>query len=227
MKQKRIRQWLALLLLLLLSAAVLLLWRTGILESMRNVASLRDYLAARAPWSHLIFFGLQLCSVIVAPIPSNLVAAAGGAVFGIWQGFLMTILAVTLGSCVTFWLARTLCKDWADRLVQRKLPEHYHELLREKRNLFLFLAFLFPFFPDDLLCILAGLTDIPFRRFLLTVLLARPWGLLAASVFGGSLFTFSPAQIPLLILCAALFLLILLFGTRMKDAILRFLKNHP
>ncbi len=54
--------------------------------------------------------------------------------------------------------------------------------------MFLTLAFLFPFFPDDLLCILAGLSSLSFRCFAVIVLLARPWGLLFASALGGAAF---------------------------------------
>ena len=48
----------------------------------------------------------------------------------------------------------------------------------------LFLALLFPFFPDDVLCILAGVTTIPTGRFALLMLLARPWGLAFAALLG-------------------------------------------
>ena len=220
------KKWIAALLaVLILLLLLLFLWRTGLLERLRDAQALRDYLSEQAPWSHLIFFGLQLCSVIIAPIPSNLVAATGGAVFGFWQGFLMTILAVTIGSCTTFWLARTLCKNLADRVIRKKLPEHYLELLDRTRDSFLILTFLFPFFPDDLLCIMAGVTDIPFRRFFFIVLLARPWGLVAASAFGSSLCSFSVNSLPVIILCGILFVLGLVYGDRVSQAVIQFLKR--
>lgn len=220
------KKWIAALLaVLILLLLLLFLWRTGLLERLRDAQALRDYLSEQAPWSHLIFFGLQLCSVIIAPIPSNLVAATGGAVFGFWQGSLMTILAVTIGSCTTFWLARTLCKNFADRVIRKKLPEHYLELLDRKRDSFLILTFLFPFFPDDLLCIMAGVTDIPFRRFFFIVLLARPWGLVAASAFVSSLCSFSVKSLPAIILCGILFVLGLVYGDRVSQAVIQFLKR--
>jgi uncharacterized membrane protein YdjX (TVP38/TMEM64 family) len=226
MARKEIKKWIAAVVgIALLSGLCLFLWRTDLLERLQDTAALRDYLSDQAPWSQLIFFGLQLCSVIIAPIPSNLVAATGGAFFGTWQGFLITILAVTIGSCTTFWLARTLGKNFADRIVRKKLPAHYLELLDRKRDSFLILAFLFPFFPDDLLCIMAGLTDIPFRRFFFIVLFARPWGLLIASAFGGSLCGFSLKSLPILLLCGALFLIGLIYGDRMGQAVLKFLKR--
>lgn len=226
MPQNTRKKWIAALLaVLILLCLCLFLWRTGLFTRLRDLQALQSYLAEQAPWSHLIFFGLQMCSVIFAPIPSNVVAAAGGAVFGIWQGFLITVLAVTIGSCTTFCLARTLCKGFADRVIRKKLPDHYLELLDRKRDSFLILTFLFPFFPDDLLCIMAGLTEIPFRRFFLIVLLARPWGLLAASAFGGSLFSFSLKSLPILLLCVVLFLVGLVYGDRMSQAVIQFLKR--
>lgn len=72
---------------------------------------------------------------------------------------------------------------------------------------------------------MAGLTDIPFRRFFLIVLLARPWGLLAASAFGGSLFSFSLKSLPVIILCGVLFVLGLVYGDRLSQAVIQFLKK--
>ena len=54
--------------------------------------------------------------------------------------------------------------------------------------MFLFLTMLFPFFPDDALCMLAGLTNISLGRFTAIMILARPWGLIVAALLGsGSL----------------------------------------
>ena len=80
------------------------------------------------------------------------------------------------GSLLLFWLARVLGRDFAGRFVSRRLSEKYQQILQTKAPVFLTLAFLFPFFPDDLLCILAGLSSLSFRRFAVIVLLARPLG---------------------------------------------------
>ena len=205
MSQKDRKKWLAALaIVLLLAALCVVLWHTGLLEKLKSVEQLQVYLASHTPWSQLIFLGLQLCSVIIAPIPSNIIAAAGGAAFGVWPGFLITLVAVLVGSCTTFTLARTLCKDFADRVIRPKLSPKYLELLDRKRDTFLALAFFFPLFPDDLLCIMAGLTEISFRRFFIIVLLTRPWGLLAANIFGSSLISFSPKAIPLLVIAVVI-----------------------
>ena len=185
-----------------------------------------EYIARCAPWSHLAYFGVQLVSVVVAPIPSNITAAAGAYLFGLWPSFLLTWAAVAAGSAIVFLLARALGRSFADKFVSEKLSEKYLELIRRKRDVFLALAFLFPFFPDDLLCILAGLTDISFRRFFLLVVLTRPWGLLVACMVGSA-----TVSIPLwgMVLLGvgglALFLLAMKYGDKLEDAVIQRLKR--
>lgn len=220
--------------LIILAAALLLLigggwflYTSGFFQAVRSLETLRAYIARFAPCSHLLFFLVQFLSVVLAPIPSNFVAAAGGVLFGTGPAFLITFSAVVAGSLLTFSLARALGRDFADRLVSRKLSEKYQDILRAKAPVFLTLAFLFPFFPDDMLCILAGLTSLSLRRFALIVLLARPWGLLFASALGGSTLGLSPwVMVPLALAGLVLFLLGMKYGNKAEEAVLRRLKGH-
>ena len=214
-------------LLLLLAGGGWFLSSSGFFQAARSLDGLRAYIDRFAPCSHLFFFLLQLLSVILAPIPSNIVAAAGGVLFGTWPAFLLTFGAVLTGSMLVFTLARILGRDFADRLVSRKLSEKYQELLRAKAPVFLTLAFLFPFFPDDMLCILAGLTAISFRRFALIVVLARPWGLLFASALGGASLGLSPwVMVPIGLAGLGLFLLGMRYGDRLEAALLSRLRER-
>ena len=60
---------------------------------------------------YLCFFLLQFLSVVLAPIPSNITAAAGGVLFGTWPSFFLTFAAVVAGSLLLFWLARVLGRE--------------------------------------------------------------------------------------------------------------------
>lgn len=195
---------------------------TGFFQAAASLEGLQEYIRNFTPYSHLCFFVLQLLSVIIAPIPSNITAMAGALLFGALPAFLLTWGAVALGSAVVFQLARRLGRSFADRFVSRALSERYLEVIRRKRDVFLAMAFLFPFFPDDILCILAGLTDIPFPRFVVLVILFRPWGLLVASAVGGSVVSIPPWGMALLGLGGlALFLVGMKYGDRAEEALLR------
>ena len=202
------------------------LWRSGFFAAATSQEALRAYIQQFAPYSHLCFFLLQLLSVVLAPIPSNVTALAGGVLFGTLPAFLMTYAAVALGSVLVFALARGLGREAVNRFVGRKVSEKYREVIQSKTDIFLILAFLFPFFPDDVLCILAGLTNIPLGRFAVIVLAARPWGLLVASALGGASLSLPWWGMALIGVCGViLFLLGIKYGDRVEESVLRRLRR--
>lgn len=225
---KRPPKWLPALLLalVLVGGSGLLLWQTGFFSCLGSLEAMRAYIARFAPFSHLFYFLIQLLGVVAAPIPSNVTALAGALLFGTWPAFLLTWGAVVAGSVLVFWLARVLGQRFVDRLVNQKVSDKYLDLIRRKRDVFLFLAFLFPFFPDDLLCILAGLTDIPLGRFCLLVLVARPWGLLVSCLVGGSVLQIPYWAMALLGAAGlAVFLVCMKYGDRWEQRLLDHFKK--
>ncbi|MCI9368487.1 MAG: TVP38/TMEM64 family protein [Oscillospiraceae bacterium] len=205
----------------ILGGSVWALYATGFFQAVGSQEALGEYIARCAPWSHLAYFGIQLASVVIAPIPSNITAAAGAYLFGLWPSFLLTWGAVTLGSVIVFALARVLGQRFVGQFVSDKLSEKYLDVIRRKRDVFLALAFLFPFFPDDILCILAGLTDISFKRFFLLAVLARPWGLLVACMVGSATLAIPWWGMALLGAAGlAVFLLAMKYGDKIEDAVM-------
>ncbi len=226
MERRPVKLLLWLLTLAILGGSVWALYATGFFEAAGSQEKLGEYIARCAPWSHLAYFGIQLVSVVVAPIPSNLTAAAGAYLFGLWPSFLLTWGAVALGSAIVFGLARALGQQFAGQFVSEKLSGKYLDVIRRKRDVFLALAFLFPFFPDDILCILAGLTDISFKRFFLLAAVFRPWGLLAACMVGSATVSIPWWGMALLGgLGLAVFLLAMKYGDRLEDAVLKRLER--
>lgn len=220
---KHNRKWILTLILtlLLLGGGAYFLWTTGFFAAVDSLDSLKAYIERFSPYSQLVFFLVQLASVILAPIPSNLTAAAGAVVFGLWESFLLTAAAVQAGSLIVFLLARVLGHSFADRLVSQKVSRKYLDVIQSKRDVFLALVFLFPFFPDDLICILAGLTDIPLSRFFVICLFTRPWGLLVACGVGSSTLVIPLWGMILLGLAGlALFLLGIRYGDKIEQALL-------
>lgn len=226
-REKRTWRFAVSLTLLLLLLLCIGLWRTGFFRAIRSAEGIQAYIRRFAPYSHLVFFLIQLISVILAPIPSNLTAAAGGLLFGTLPAFCLTAAAVILGSAVVFQLGRVLGRPFVERFVSGSALEKYTGVIHRKRDSFLFLAFLFPFFPDDILCIMAGLTEIPFRRFLFLVAAARPWGLLVASALGGSVLHIPLWAMVLLGLGGAvLFVLAMKYGDRFEAAVMEKLNRN-
>lgn len=183
---KRIQWIFAVTAVVILGCIGLFLWKTGFFSALTSSASLETYINRFSPFAQCFYFLLQLMSVVLAPIPSNITALAGAVLFGLWESFLLTYAAVILGSILVFGLARVLGRSFVDRIVSRKISDKYLNVIQAKQDTFLLLVFLLPFFPDDLICILAGLTTIRPLRFLVIALIARPWGLFVASAIGST-----------------------------------------
>ena len=212
---------LAAVLLLLLGGGVFL-WQSGFFTAASSQESMQAYIQRFAPYSHLCFFLVQFLSVVLAPIPSNITALVGGVMFGTWLSFFLTFAAVLLGSLLVFVLARNLGQSFVNRVVGERVSAKYLDVIHAKTDVFLVLAFLFPFFPDDLLCILAGLTDLSLKRFLILCLVARPWGLLVACGVGGSALSIPPwAMVLMGLVGLAVFLVAMRYGDKVEQAILQ------
>ena len=183
-KKRARRIALAVLVVLALAAGVFALYRNGWFERIGSVEELRALIDRAGAFAGIVFFLLQMLTVIIAPIPSNVTMMAGALALGFWQAMLLGIAAIWAGSMLMFLLARRLGQRAVQGFIDRSVMEKYLPVIEEKQDVFLFLTLLFPFFPDDMLCILAGLTSMPTARFAGIMLLARPWGLIFAALLG-------------------------------------------
>jgi len=157
---------------------------SGIMDNLTSLEAFKQYINDFGAKADIAFFIIQLVSVIFAPIPSNISSAAGGMIFGLWKSFIISTTAIISGSVLVFLLARKLGKPFADRFVSPKISCKYGCLLAEKGDMLLALVFLLPFLLDDVVCIVAGLSNIKFSKFLIILLFTKPWGILAASAIG-------------------------------------------
>ena len=198
------------------------LYKTGFFEIATSIDDIRDYIERFSPYSYGLFFMIQLLSVVVAPIPSNVTSLAGAAVFGTLASFLLTFGAVVLGGAIVFALAQMLGRPFVERFVSRRDIDKYLDLIHRKETAFFAMAFLFPGFPDDILCFLAGLTDISFKRFMVLVALCRPWGLLFSCFIGGNAVELPPLALAAVgVVGLLIFIIVMKYGDRWETMLLK------
>ncbi len=132
----------------------------------------------------LIFLAIQIIQVIIAPIPGNVTTLAGGAIFGVWEGFLYGAIGIFIGSVIGYWLARFYGKPLVIKLVGSDTYDKYANTFFGRSFIVLLTIFLFPFFPDDALCLIAGVSKIKFGLFTILVIVGRTPGILMSSYIG-------------------------------------------
>ncbi|MBO7699257.1 TVP38/TMEM64 family protein [Candidatus Saccharibacteria bacterium] len=124
------------------------------------------------PLGPVVYMLLQALQGIVAPIPSNLVGIVGGFLFG-WLGVLWTTIGATLGAAVVFWLSRRYGRKLVEKLVKKESLEKFDFVIGKRASLILFLIFIIPGLPDDIVCYVAGLTGVPLKKLILIFALGR------------------------------------------------------
>lgn len=105
----------------------------------------------------VVYFAIYVISATFALPVAAILTLAGGAIFGLWAGFLLVSFASTIGATLAFLLARTLLKDW----VQGRYGSALTTINRgiEKDGLYyLFTLRMVPVFPFVAINLLSGLT---------------------------------------------------------------------
>lgn len=136
-------------------------------------AWLRNRVATAGPLAPVVFVVVQAVQVVVAPVPGQALGAVGGYLFGGLAGTVYSVTGVLLGSLVAFELARRFGRPFVERVVDPEALADFDGFVAAHGRLGLFLAFLLPTFPDDLLCLLAGVSELRRGELLALVLVGR------------------------------------------------------
>ena len=109
--------------------------------------------------------------------------------FGPWYGFLYSAVGILIGSCINFYLARRYGEKFIRLFVNDETYEKTRKkfLTGKKFDVVFTAAILLPGAPDDVLCMLAGLTDMSWRKFLTILFLGRPVTIVVYSLGGAML----------------------------------------
>lgn len=148
---------------------------------------LRHQVAALGVWGGLALLGVQVLQVVVAILPGEPVELAAGAMYGIWGGLLICLLGCVLGSAGVFLAVRHRGRD-AFRSTALAQRLRRYRFLRETDRLegLVFLLYLIPGTPKDILVYACALSPLPLRRFLLLSTLARVPSVLSSTWAGHS-----------------------------------------
>ena len=151
----------------------LLLKFSGALDEFDDVEDLTKFIKETGIYGLLVFFVLQFLQVTILPLPGFVTTIAGSIVFGPLPCFAVSSFAIILGSICSFALGRKFGNKLLIWCVGIDDAKHWKEVLTECKYAF-FLMMLFPFFPDDILCLVAGVTNMSYKFFLITNLITRP-----------------------------------------------------
>jgi uncharacterized membrane protein YdjX (TVP38/TMEM64 family) len=172
------------LLLLFIAGSTLILYATGLISFFLNKEKMTIFLNSLGPLSFIGFIFLQASQVIISPIPGEVTGIIGGFLYGKFLGILLSTIGLTIGSWTAFSLSRWLGGPFVEKFVRKETMNRYDYLLHHKGAFLVFLLFLIPGFPKDLLCYILGLGHLSTKEFLVISTVGRFMGTVLLTLGG-------------------------------------------
>ncbi len=174
--------------------------------------------------SILIYIGIQMMQIVISVIPGQAFQFAAGYMYTFFPGLLFSLIGAVLGTTVSFYLAKVLGKDAVHLFLGEEKTSYYVERLNSRKAYtIVFLIYLIPGIPKDVVSYAAGISEMKFKPFLVFSLIGRIPGM-AGSLLIGALYMREHfvlmAIVTVLAVCA--FVLCILFRSGLHDYIDRF-----
>ena len=149
-------------------------YKSGLFSS---VETFRQFIVGFGIWAPLIFLLIQIVQVIIPVLPGAVVYAAGVLIFGVWMGLVYNYIGVCIGSTAAFILSKKYGRPFVRKVIGEKYYGKYIDRVNRGKSYFdnfFAAAIFFPAAPDDVLCYVAGLTEMRLGKFVAIILLAKP-----------------------------------------------------
>ena len=186
-------------------AIYITLFYSGLLVHFKSSKDLKEWISGFGAWAWLVFFLTQILQVVVLPIPAQLTTIAGILAFDPWISFIISSIAVVVGSIIAFAIGRLFGNKILYKIAEKETVDKYRKLIDKKGRVLLPIMFIFPLFPDDLLCFIAGSTTMSWLYFIIITLATRIFGIGCICLFGsGDIIPFSGWGIPVWIVLGIL-----------------------
>lgn len=155
-----------------------------------TLTDIRVYLDSIGVWAYVLFILLQVfTNVLLFIIPGQTLQfiALGLTMFSPLTTFILVLTGMVIASLVNFLIGRMLGKKFVTKIIGQETYNKYQNRLATKTYVYYPVMMLLPFFPDDEITLLVGLTKMNIFYFLFTTIITRAVGV--------AIFTFIPGKI--------------------------------
>ena len=146
-----------------------------------------EFMRSYGPYAMVISFFLMVFSSVAAPLPAFLITFANAAIFGWWQGAILSWSSAMAGAAVCFFIARVLGRDTVERFAGKGAIASVEGYFREYGSKTILVCRLLPFVSFDAVSYFAGLTPIKFWPFFIATGIGQLPATIVYSYVGGML----------------------------------------
>jgi uncharacterized membrane protein YdjX (TVP38/TMEM64 family) len=185
----------------------------------KNPKRIKDVVLSYDEYSVLAFLALQIIQVIAFFIPGEVMQIAGGYIYGAFIGGLLTLLGISIGSAIVYSISRRFGKPFIRKIISDKHLDFFDRILRlGSVDYIVFLLYLIPGIPKDVLAYICGISDISFKNFMLYSTLGRIPGIFISTYFGARMYE---GKKGILIVIAVVMSILFIIGVFKGDKIVK------
>ena len=188
MDRKKVLTILKFIVLILIVAGIpayILLFHKDLLSQFRSYDEVILYLRSFKGISALVFVLAQILQIVISVLPGEMFEIVAGSLFGFPLGLLLTFIGVLIGTALAYLIAHYLGRDAVCMIAGEERMHKYIDMLNSERAyIIVFILYLLPGIPKDILCYIAGISQMKFRPVLLISSVARTPGICGCLLFG-------------------------------------------
>ncbi|MGM9645079.1 MAG: TVP38/TMEM64 family protein [Eubacteriales bacterium] len=174
----------------------------------------------------IVYILLQVLQVVVLPLPAVIFYIPGAMIWGPLTATILASIGVLTGCIISFFVGRIFGKKVAIWIIGKEQTEKYCEILGKNGKFPFVMMQILPFFPDDILCIIAGLSSMSFAFFIISMAIIRPIIIAIYCFFGsGVIIPFSGWGIPVWIAIFAVIIVLSVLYFKNREKIENFIAS--
>lgn len=167
---------------------VYLIFGRSMTEFITDTESFKQWLDTYKELSGAIFVFIRAFQTVIKIIPAEPLEIAAGYAFGTWGGLALCSFGTFLGSLIIVVLARTLGSKFISAFINEEQLNRLSVISSKKnQRLFLFIFYLIPATPKDLLTYAAGSLKMNMAEFFIITSIARIPSILTSTICGAQL----------------------------------------
>ena len=214
-----------LILLLIVVGIPLYVWfyKGEFLRSFDNLEEARAFLEGYKFKGYWAYLGIQVLQIVISIIPGQFTNMAAGYLFGFPAAFVISVIGAIAGTFITYFIAKLLGAKAMKQLIE---PERYKRFLKRfnsKRSyITVFILYLVPGLPKDVLGYVAGVSKMNFVPFLFLSVIGRLPALSVSVMVGSMIYKEIYTGVIILIL---LMVIISMTGILYRKKLLRYIDS--
>ena len=161
--------------------------RIFVLFSSMNVETIAEYIRSYGIYAVMISFFLMMFQSLAAPLPAFLITFANAAIFGWWQGAILSWTSSMAGAALCFYIAKILGRDAVEKITSKFALESVDGFFQRYGKHTILICRLLPFVSFDYVSYAAGLTSMSFMTFFVATGIGQLPATIVYSYVGGML----------------------------------------